>query len=146
MKNIIISKFIFSVFTICFVLLSFMTVSCTSNKIDGVWKQTAYYKLANNDTIQKNFSKIQHKIYLDGYVMWNSDAGSDNIDWHGYGKYSIKKDTIIESLISMSVSLKGYTTVFPITYKINNNTLKQIIHYTDKNINYQNIEIYQKIN
>lgn len=144
------------IFKLLFFLgLLISTTSCTNKntitpsletKLEGVWKQTNFFRLANNDTILKNNSKVQHKIYLDGYLMWTSDAGTDNLEWHGYGTYTVKNDTLVETLTSMSIPLKEYTSIYPIIIEKTGNSLKQIIHYQENNINYQNIEIYKKLN
>lgn len=128
-----------------------LCISCNStmdkkDKLEGVWKQTNFFRLKEKDTILKDNSKTQHKIYLDGFFIWNSDADKDSVEWHGYGTYTFKNDTLVETLTSMSLPLKGYHSVYPIIIETTNKSLKQIISYQENNINYQNIEIYQKLN
>jgi len=116
------------------------------DKLEGVWEQTNYFRLKGNDTILKDASKKQHKMYLDGYLIWNSDAGLDGLEWHGYGTYTLKNDTLVETLTSMSIPLRGYHAIYPIIIETKGNSLKQIIHYQKDNLEYQNIEIYKKLN
>lgn len=142
-------------FTILLLVLLF--VSCNNKKentaiteqksnLEGVWEQTNFFRLADNDTILKDNSKIQHKIYLDGYLIWNSNAGTDSLEWHGYGTYTFKNDTLVETLTSMSIPLRGYHSIYPIIIETKDDVLKQIIHYKENDVNYQNIELYKKLN
>lgn len=138
-------------------LLVLLFVSCNNKKentaiteqksnLEGVWEQTNFFRLADNDTILKDNSKIQHKIYLDGYLIWNSNAGTDSLEWHGYGTYTFKNDTLVETLTSMSIPLRGYHSIYPIIIETKDDVLKQIIHYKENDVNYQNIELYKKLN
>ncbi|CAM1333096.1 hypothetical protein [Tenacibaculum aestuariivivum] len=68
----------------------------TLNLMEGVWRLSEFYHVANGDTIIKDTTKIQHKIYLNGYVMWNASPDSNLSEWHGFGTYTYKNDTIIE--------------------------------------------------
>ena len=134
-----------------FISLLLLFVSCNNkeskkDKLKGVWEQTNFFRLKEKDTILKDNSKIQHKIYLDGFLIWNSNAGKDSLEWHGYGTYKLKNDTLIETLTSMSLPLKGYHSIYPIVIETTENSLKQIINYKENNLNYQNIEIYKKLN
>lgn len=117
-----------------------------SSKIDGVWKLTHFYKLADGDTIMTDTKKIQHKIYLDGYVIWNVNATSDASEWHGYGTFTFKNDTITEVLTSMSKSMKSDVTKYVSPIILGKNTYKQVLRYENNGINYQHIEVYKKLN
>lgn len=144
-------------FKVLFLVGGLVFVSCSTknkkssavidtDKLEGVWEQTNYFRLSGTDTILKDDTKVQHKIYLDGYFMWNSEAREDMKEWHGYGSYTLKNDTLIETLTSMSIPLRDYTYVFPIVVEIKDGSLKQTIHYKENDINFQNIEIYKKVN
>ena len=113
--------------------------------LEGVWKLSEFYTLANSDTILKNFTKIQHKIYLNGHVIWNTDPDENGIDWSGYGKYTFKNDTITEILTSMSTSMKSdiNTYIIPIDFK--GNSYKQVNTYIKNDTVFKNIEVYKKI-
>lgn len=74
--------------------------------IEGVWELTGRYWVLDDDTIYADEIGVQHKIYFDGYVMWNSDPGPDSSEWHGYGTYEFSNNTLIEKLLSMSLPLK----------------------------------------
>ncbi|MEN8879998.1 MAG: hypothetical protein ABF311_07490, partial [Polaribacter sp.] len=72
-----ISKFLF-VSLIIVLLASCNTQVNSKNQnqdpLQGVWKLDAFYTLANSDTIVKNYNKVQHKMYLNGHVLWNTDT------------------------------------------------------------------------
>ena len=72
----------------------------------GVWEQIQSCFLVNGDTVEFNNNSVHHKIYLDGYVIWNSDPAEDSSEWHGYGTYRFNNDTLIEELLSMSQSMQ----------------------------------------
>jgi len=46
----------------------------------------------------------------------------------------------------MSIPLQGYHSIYPIVVKVTDSTFKQIINYQENDINYQNIEVYKKLN
>ncbi|MCG1036062.1 hypothetical protein [Polaribacter sargassicola] len=145
------NKLIFNAIKTVFLSSLLVFVSCNNkegkkDKLEGVWEQTNFFRLKEKDTILKDNSKIQHKIYLDGFLIWNSDAGKDSVEWHAYGTYNLKKDTLIETLTSMSIPLQGYNSIYPIVIEVSDSSLKQTINYKENDINYQNIEIYKKLN
>lgn len=115
------------------------------NPLQGVWKLDAFYTLANSDTIVKNYNKVQHKMYLNGHVIWNADTDENGVDWSGYGTYSFKNDTITETLTSTSKSMKSdvNTYVIPIDFKIN--SYKQVNTYYRNDTVFKNVEIFTKI-
>jgi hypothetical protein len=58
--------------------------------MDGVWKLSAFYRLAGKDTLIRDTTKIQHKIYLNGHVIWNVNPGADGLEWHAMVPLRIK--------------------------------------------------------
>ncbi|WP_405608063.1 hypothetical protein [Polaribacter sp. Asnod1-A03] len=142
---------IVKIFKIIFFLGLTIFISCNSkvdkkDPLEGVWEQTNFFRLKEKDTILKDNSKIQHKIYLDGFLIWNSDAAKDSVEWHAYGTYKLKNDTLVETLTSMSLPLKGYHSIYPIVIETTDTSFKQIINYQENGVNYQNIEVYKKLN
>ncbi|WP_281990087.1 hypothetical protein [Aquimarina aggregata] len=144
-------------YLVLFFWFTFMHCSCkqksehtsihkTIDPLEGVWKQTNFYRLSNSDTIISDSTKVQHKIYLDGYVMWTSNATIDSLEWHGYGTYTYKSDTLTETLTSMSIPLRAYTNIYPIKIDLSKeDVLKQIIQYKNNDTIYQNIELYRRL-
>ncbi len=153
--NISIFKYlflVFSVFLIC-IACNQKTDTTASNEtielidpMEGVWEQTNFYRLANGDTIFTSDNSVQHKIYLDGYVMWTSDPAPDSSEWHGYGTYTYKNDTLTETLISMSIPMRSDNNTFSIMVDLGENSFKQIIEFENNDTIYQNIEVYKKLN
>ena len=117
-----------------------------SSAIDGVWELSYFYNLGNGDTLSVDTSKVQHKIYLDGHVIWNTDPAADASEWHGYGTYTFKNDTITETLTSMSKSMQSDVNTYVIPIERSNNTYKQVNTYERNDTIFQNIEIYKKLN
>ncbi|WBX74737.1 hypothetical protein PG913_06115 [Tenacibaculum pacificus] len=113
--------------------------------MEGVWELTEFHHLKNGDTLITDKNKVQHKIYLNGYVMWNTNPASDSSEWHGYGTYTYKKDTVIEILTSMSKSMKSDVNKYIIPVKHGYKTYKQINTYKNNDTIYQNIEVYKKL-
>lgn len=113
--------------------------------LQGVWKLDAFYTLANADTIVKNYNKVQHKMYLNGYVIWNADTDENGVDWSGYGTYSFKNDTITETLTSTSKSMKSDVNTYVIPIDFNVNSYKQVNTYYRNDTVFKNIEIFKKI-
>ncbi|MCK4699157.1 MAG: hypothetical protein KAT38_02435, partial [Bacteroidales bacterium] len=114
--------------------------------MEGVWEQTNYYFLANGDTIFTSDTRVQHKIYLDGYVMWTADPAPDSSEWHGYGTYTYKYDTLTETLISMSIPVRSDNNIYSIPVDLGKNSFKQVIEWENNDTIYQNIEVYKKLN
>lgn len=135
------------------ILISLISMSCNSRTnekkietMEGVWELSEFYHLANGDTLLIDTTKVQHKIYLDGHVIWNTDPAQDASEWHGYGTYTFQNDTIIEKLISMSKSMKSDINTYIIPIERINNSYKQVNTYTNNDTVYHNIEIFKKIN
>ncbi len=137
-------------------LLVLLFSSCASrtnnikkNKIDpleGVWKLSHFYTVANQkDTLISKTDKVQHKIYLNGFVIWNTDPAEDNSEWHGFGTYTYKNDTITEVLTSMSKSMQSNLNTYIIPIKHKGTSYKQVNTYTKNDTIFKNIEIYKKI-
>lgn len=80
-----------------------------STGIEGVWELTDFYFVKYGDTLYPEPESIgfQHRVYLDGYVMWTAAPQDDSIEWHGYGTYRHSNDTLIVKLQSMSLPLKA---------------------------------------
>lgn len=78
----------------------------SADPIEGVWQLTSHYWVLDDDTIYADEIGVQHKIYVDGFVMWTSDPAADSSEWHGYGTYQLSNDTLIEKLSSMSLPMK----------------------------------------
>lgn len=144
MKNTIFPNLLF---------LAVIITSCNSainNKknldpMKGVWELNQFYHLMNKDTLVSDTTKVQHKIYLNGYVIWNTNPASDSSEWHGYGTYTYKNDTIIEILTSMSKSMKSDINKYIIPIERGHKTYKQVNTYKNNDTIYQNIEVYKKL-
>ncbi|MBU3025845.1 hypothetical protein [Zobellia galactanivorans] len=118
----------------------------TGHPIEGVWELSHFYHLANGDTLSVDTSKVQHKIYLEGHVIWNTDPAPDASEWHGYGTYTFKNDTITETLTSMSRSMQSNVNTYVIPIERSKNTYKQVNTYERNDTVFKNIEIYKKLN
>jgi len=140
----------------CFILFSTVVISCkTTNNIsqknhkadplEGVWELTHFFNLANGDTLITNTSKVQHKMYLNGHVIWNTNPAPDGSEWHGYGTYTFKNDTITEVLSSMSSSMKSDNNTYIIPIELSKNKFKMVNTYHRNDTVFKNIEIYKKI-
>ncbi|MFC2110105.1 hypothetical protein ACFLRU_05755 [Bacteroidota bacterium] len=148
-------KYIVFTHTSFLFLLSLIFISCSSttnnkknekiNSMEGVWELSQFYHLANGDTIIIDTTKVQHKIYLNGHVIWNTDPDKNSSEWHGYGTYSYKNDTIIENLTSMSKSMKSDVNTYVIPIEHNTTSYKQVNTYSNNDTIYHNIEVYNKI-
>ena len=137
-------------------LISIVSIACGSrinskkaenfNTMEGVWELSEFYHLANGDTLIVDTSKVQHKIYLDGYVIWNTDPAPDATEWHAYGTYTYKNDTITEKLTSTSKSMKSDINTYVIPIERGKDSYKQVNTYKNNDTIYHNIEVYKKIN
>ena len=124
-----------------------------ASSIEGVWERTNCYWVNYEwkDTLYPDPDEIgvQHKIYLDGYVMWTADPKADSSEWYGYGTYRINNDTLIEKLLSMSLPMKAEMgskdeVIFKIEY--DENSYKQATERMHRNAVYQFIEEWKKLN
>ncbi len=130
---------------ICISCKTTSTISKNMDPIQGVWKLNAFYTLANGDTIVTKTDKVQHKIYLNGHVIWNTDPASDATEWHGYGTYTFENNTITEVLSSMSKTMKSDINTYIIPIELSNKTYKQVNTYTRNDTIFKNIEVYKKL-
>ncbi len=116
-----------------------------THTMDGVWKLSAFYRLAGKDTLITDTTKIQHKIYLNGHVIWNVNPEADDLEWHGYGAFTYKNDTIIETLKAMSKTMQGAHTTYIIPIERGKGVYKQINTYKRNDTVYHNVEVYTKL-
>ncbi|WP_064965504.1 hypothetical protein [Tenacibaculum ovolyticum] len=131
-----------------FILL--ICISCNSKNeklkpMEGVWELSEFYHLANGDTLRVDTTKVQHKFYLNGRVIWNTDPEKDGSEWHGYGTYTFKNDTITEILTSMSKTMKSTVNKYIIPIERGNKWYKQVNTYMRNDTIYKNIEVYKKL-
>lgn len=119
--------------------------------IEGVWELSNFYWVKDGDTLYPEPEEIgfQHKIYLDGYVMWTADYESHSSEWHGYGTYRLNNDTLIEKLLSMSLPMQAEMgsedeVILKIDY--DKNSYKQATERMHRNAVYQFIEEWKKLN
>ena len=134
-------------------LLIVICISCNTkmntkklNPMEGVWELSHFYHLANGDTLIIDTTKVQHKIYSNGYVIWNTDPAPNASEWHGYGTYTYKNDTITEILTSTSKSMKSDVNRYVIPIEHKGQSYKQVNTYRNNDTIYHNIEIYKKLN
>ena len=67
--------------------------------IEGVWELTNKYWVKDGDTLISEPDQLgEHKIYLNGYVMWTANPGPDSAEWHSFGTYKLSNETLIETL------------------------------------------------
>jgi hypothetical protein len=130
---------------ICISCKTTSTISKKMDPIQGVWKLNAFYTLANGDTIVTKTDKVQHKIYLNGHVIWNTDPEPNGNEWHGYGTYTYENNTITEELTSMSKSMISDVNAYIIPIEIGLKTYKQVNTYTRNDTIFKNIEVYKKL-
>ena len=78
--------------------------------------------------------------------MWTSDPAPDSSEWHGYGTYTYKNDTLTETLISMSIPMRSDNNTYSIMVDLGENSFKQVIEFENNDTIYQNIEVYKKLN
>ena len=117
--------------------------------VEGVWELTGHYWVLDDDTIYADELGVQHKIYLDGFVMWTSDPAPDSSEWHGYGTYQLSNDTLIEKLLSMSLPLKlamGSEDEVMLKVEYDLNSYKQEMEQTFRDTVYLAIEEWKKLN
>ena len=117
--------------------------------MEGVWENTTTYWIANGDTIGTGEDIVQHKIYLDGFFIWNTNPTPDSSEWHGYGTYTYNDGIVTEKLLSMSYPMHsafkiGEEAILKVEF--GENTYFQIIENTVNDTTYQNIEHYRKLN
>lgn len=88
---------------IAFMALSFVQVDETlvETSIQGTWELKDFYYYDDNkiiDTVGATDGYRQIKMYTNDRVMWTRYVPKDSVEWFGYGKYSVSKDQLIETL------------------------------------------------
>ncbi len=119
-----------------------------ADPLEGVWELTNHYWVTEWDTFYDDNVGVQHKIYLDGYVMWTADPSPDSSEWHGYGTYQFKNDTLIETLLSMSLPMKeamGSDEEVILTVKYDDNSFKQANQGVYNDTVFYNTEEWKRI-
>ncbi len=156
-------KYNYAVLFVLTITLSTLCISCTLQSdegasdqdartvdpVEGVWELNSRYWVLDDDTIYADELGVQHKIYLDGFVMWTSDPAPDSSEWHGYGTYQLSNDTLVEKLLSMSLAMKAANNsqvefVCKIEYDLN--FYKQELEQTFRDTVYLAIEEWKKLN
>jgi len=120
-----------------------------ADPIEGVWELSNHYWILDDDTIYADEVGVQHKIYLDGFVMWTADPWTDSSEWHGYGTYRLSNDTLIEKLLSMSLPMKlamGSEDEVMLKIEYDLNFYKQEMEQMFRDTIYQSIEEWKKLN
>jgi hypothetical protein len=119
--------------------------SGSDDPMEGVWELISYCRLANEDTTFKSENSNEHKIYLDGYVIWNHDPDPDSTEWHGFGTYTFTDGMITETLLSMSISMRRHSTPTPMKIVLGDNSFEQVQKSEMNGITYQQIWKYKKL-
>ncbi|WP_075602919.1 hypothetical protein [Saccharicrinis aurantiacus] len=132
------------------IMVAYLLICCenkpTAKSIEGVWELTNFYRIKEADTILNISDKVQHKIYLDGHVIWNVSSGPDSTEWHGYGTYTFENDTLTEILTSTSIPMRSDNNMYLLRVELNGNNFKQIVEFEYYDTLYQHIELYKKLN
>ncbi len=116
--------------------------------MEGVWQQTKSYTIWGGDTVNYQENNKMHKIYLDGYFMWNADPDPDSAEWHGFGTYKYKNDTLIEKYLSMSNHMKlflGSDKEAMLKVDLDENSFKQVIEGVYNDTTYQLFEHFERL-
>ena len=118
----------------------------SDDPLEGVWELISYCRLANEDTTFKSQNNTEHKIYLDGYVMWNHDPDPDSSEWHGYGTYTFSDSILTETLTSMSIPMRRFYTPTPMKIVFGKDSFEQVQKSEINGVTYQQIWRYKKLN
>ena len=137
---------VFSIFLICIACNQKTDTTAPNDPMEGVWEQTYFYQLMLGDTLVTLDNLVQHKIFLDGYVMWTRNPAIDSSEWHGFGTYTYKNDTLTETLTSMSLTMRSDDNIYSILVDLGENSFKQLSEIEYNDTIYQNIEVYKKLN
>jgi hypothetical protein len=111
--------------------------------MEGVWEQTNYHYLVNDDTTYSSDEEVQHKIYLDGYVIWASTM--DTTQFYGLGTYEFMNNIVIEKLLISPPTWNTEQTEFQVKVDVNDNSFSQIIESVSNDTTIQIIEVYKRI-
>ena len=150
-------KFSIRVLSYSFIVLSLFLLcsACTqttdsNDPVEGVWELSNHYWVLDDDTIYADpTNTLQHKIYLDGSVMWTADPAADSSEWYGYGTYQLNDNTLIEKLSTMSLSLQeaiGSETDVMLTVEYDENFYKQEMPQAFRDTIYLYVEEWKKLN
>ena len=159
-QNIHLTKYLillFSIFLFCITNNLQAQEGMSSGQIvnddpmEGVWELTIHYWVLDDDTLYLEPSEIkpQHKIYLDGYVMWTADPSTDSSEWHGYGTYQLNDGILIEKLLSMSLPMKvamGSEDQVVLKVAYDKNSFTQSMNRPHRDTIYQFIEEWRRVN
>ena len=154
LSNIRICKCLFLVFS-----LSLICMACNqgsqiaasrkpiepADPLEGVWELESYYRFANEDTTFIGRNNNEHKIYLDGHVMWNHDPDPDSSEWHGFGTYTFADGMVTETLTTMSIPMRRYSTPTPMKIVFGQNYFEQVQSTERNGITYKQIWRYKKL-
>ena len=163
--NISIFKYLFLMFSLFLscIACNQKTDTTASNEtielngpLEGVWEKTNGYYVVHGDTVSSGEGwKLQHKIYLDGYVMYTAEPYPDSTELFGFGTYRYENDTVIEKIMTMSIWMKGVAenmegaedfSDFPFKIYFDGNTFSQVAQWEFNDTTYQSIEVYKKLN
>ena len=114
--------------------------------MEGVWELISYCRLANEDTTFKSENSTEHKIYLDGYVMWNHEPDPDSSEWHGFGTYTFKDGMVTETLITMSIPMRRFYAPNPMKIVLGENSFEQVQTSSSNGITYKQVWLFKKLN
>lgn len=117
--------------------------------VEGVWELANRYWVLDDDTIYADEIGVSHKIYFDGYVMWTADPGPDSSEWHGFGTYQLRNDTLIETYSSMSLAMKdanGINSEFLNIVEYDQDFYKQVQEQEFRETIYLYTEEWKKLN
>ena len=154
LSNIHIFRYLFLVFSLFLICIACNQKNHTTasnetieldDPMEGVWKLISYCRLANEDTTFKSENSNEHKIYLDGFVMWNHDPDPDSSEWHGFGTYTYNNGMVTETLTSMSITMRSYIPS-PMRIDLGENSFKQVDLSENNGIIYQQIWRFKKLN
>ena len=158
MKKLSKYLFAFTVFLVSFSCCqntdSSLVEPAISDPLEGVWQMTHYYATWGGDTVYSadtaRYERVQHKIYLDGYVMWNTNPAEDSTEWHGFGTYHQSNDTVFEKLLTTSLPMMEIWKNWDdeevaLTVEYDEDNFKQTIASENNDTIYQQIEVYKKL-
>jgi hypothetical protein len=90
-----------------------------NNPLEGVWKFTIAYSTAYGDTIYIQDDQDSHKIFYGDYFMWIAEPSKiDSTEWYAFGKYEVKKSTLLQTVISGSENAKIFLSSNEFTIRI----------------------------
>lgn len=141
----------FSLFLICISCSEKMYTGASmaiepEDPMEGVWELISYCRLTNEDTTFKSETSSEHKIYLDGYFMWNHNPDPDGSEWHGFGTYTFQDGMVTETLKTMSLPMRSHSTPAPVKIVLGEDSYEQV-QVSDMNGNtYKQVWRYKRLN